>query len=156
MPARPMGRVSLTLGLLTAPVSIMKATETGRVFELHQYSPAGNRIRYRRVDEVTGEEIANEEIRRGTEVDGVPVILDEADQAALDTMVTASKEWAIECFVPATAVSPLSLDGDAYHLVPDPKIPGSAKVYAAISGATAGPAGWPSAGSRCAATSGRF
>jgi DNA end-binding protein Ku len=141
--ARSMAKVSITLGLLTVPVSLFKATESGKDFELHQYDrESGSRIRYVKTRESDGQVVDADSIVKGTEVNGQVVLLDQDDQAALEALVPASAQWDIVAFVPASEINPLALSGDSYHLAPQKApgrdggyLPGAEKAYVALAGA---------------------
>jgi DNA end-binding protein Ku len=133
--ARSMAKINIQMSLLNVPCQIFKATEDGNEFSLHQFSPAGNRIRYRRVDEVTGEEVPKDQIRKGCEVNGQVVMLDQDDQQALESLVPATTSWEIVAFVAASEINPLALSGDSYHIAPQPRVAGAEKAYVALAGA---------------------
>src|SRR5262245_15985233 len=116
--ARPIWKGSISFGLVTIPVTLYSAEN--RQEELHfTLLDSRNRakVRYKRVNEVTGEEVPWDEIVKGYEYeDGNFVLLGDEDfkRAAVD----ASKTVSIEAFVPRNAVDHVYYD-KPYYLVPN-------------------------------------
>lgn len=54
----------LSFGLFGLPIKVYSLIQKNEI-SLHQFSPKGNRIRLKRVDEKTGEEVAYEDIKNG-------------------------------------------------------------------------------------------
>src|SRR5689334_132761 len=82
----------LRLSLVTCPVALYPATSDTEKISFNQINKnTGHRIRYVRVDAETGEEVANEDIVKGFEVDKgsyVEVTKDELDNIALESTRT--------------------------------------------------------------------
>lgn len=114
---RAIWKGSVSFGLVSVPVRLYSATESHDV-RFHQVRASdGSRIKYKRVAEVDGEEVAYADIAKGYQTeDGRTVVLDDDDLASLP--MRSSKEIAVEKFVPADQIDPLLLD-KPYYLEPD-------------------------------------
>lgn len=114
---RPIWKGSISFGLVTIPVTLHSAEN--RAEELHftlRDSRDQARIRYKRVNENTGEEVAWEEIKKGYDAgDGKFVMLGDEDfkQAAVEKTQTIE----IEDFVGRDEVDHVYFD-KPYYLVP--------------------------------------
>jgi hypothetical protein len=65
---KSIARTAIGWGLVSIPVSLsLAASAKDSTVQMHQYSPTGNRIAQKRVDSVTGEEVAFADIRKGVE-----------------------------------------------------------------------------------------
>jgi len=117
----------VSFGLVSVPVRLYAAT-TNHDIRFHQVHGAdGGRIRYKRVCDVCGEEIAYADIVKGYETeDGTLIMLDEDDLASLPTRT--GREIEVVEFVPAEQVDPLLLDR-SYYLEPDSR---AVKPYALL------------------------
>jgi DNA end-binding protein Ku len=83
--------------------------------QLHRAT--GNRIRYRKVDEVTGDEVAQREIVKGYEIaDGEYVTIDDNELAELRPVATKTLD--IEDFVDLAEIDPIYFE-KTYFVVPD-------------------------------------
>lgn len=111
----------LRLSLVTCPVALYPATsDTDKVSFNQLNRKTGNRIKYDKVDSVTGEEVANEDIIKGYRVDAdnyVQVTKDELDEIALESTRTIE----IDEFVPKADIDSRYLIRP-YYLVPDGKV----------------------------------
>ncbi|MFC7327074.1 Ku protein [Marinactinospora rubrisoli] len=119
---------SLSFGLVSVPVTLFAATER-HSYAMHQFQrDTSDRIRYKRVNERTGDEVAPGDIVKGAETDeGEYVVVERAD---LESIAPGrSRTLEIDAFVPADAIEPLSYDR-AYYLAPDSKA--AAKPYALL------------------------
>ena len=68
---------SISFGLVTVPVRLVSATRSQDVRFNQLEAATGSRIRYRRVSEQTGEEVSNDQIVKGYELEnGHYVVLD--------------------------------------------------------------------------------
>ncbi|MET8703316.1 Ku protein [Kitasatospora sp. NPDC004723] len=68
--ARPLWKGVITFGLVSLPVALYSATDDHTV-HFHQIERGtGDRVRLRRVNERTGEEVAFEDIVKGYELSG--------------------------------------------------------------------------------------
>lgn len=77
--ARKIWTGSINFGLVTIPVGLYSATEDHTI-SFHQYErDTGDRVRYRRVNERTGEEVEYTDIVKGREVDGVLVTVEPSE-----------------------------------------------------------------------------
>lgn len=75
---------SISFGLVTVPVRLVSATKSQDVRFNQLEAATGSRIRYRRVSEQTGEEVPNDQIVKGYELEnGHYVLLDNDELAAL-------------------------------------------------------------------------
>ena len=115
---------SISFGLVTVPVRLVSATRSQDVRFNQLEASTGSRIRYRRVSEQTGEEVPNDQIVKGYELEnGHYVVLDNEELAALKP--SASRMIEIEDFVDLSEIDPIYYD-HPYYLVPDK---GAAKAY---------------------------
>jgi DNA end-binding protein Ku len=121
---------SITFGLVTVPVGLYSATEDHGV-HFHQYQRGTtDRIRYQRVNERTGEEVAFSEIVRGLEEDGQTVIVEPAE---LDEIAPGrSRSIDVTAFVDLDEIDPIYFQ-KTYWLAPAK--PENAKVYGLLAAA---------------------
>jgi DNA end-binding protein Ku len=119
---------SISFGLVTVPVRLVSATRSQDVRFNQLEAATGSRIRYRRVSEQTGEEVPNDQIVKGYELEsGHYVVLDNDELAALKP--TASRQIEIEDFVDLSEIDPVYFE-QPYYLVPDKD---AAKAYRLLS-----------------------
>jgi DNA end-binding protein Ku len=122
--ARAIWSGAISFGLVNVPVKLYSATSPKTV-RFHQLSSkTGARIRQKRVDPTTGEEVPYEEIVKGYEITPdryVLVTTEELD--ALDPKATKTID--IEEFVDLTEIDPIYYD-HSYYLAPTA---GGAKAY---------------------------
>lgn len=114
--ARPIWTGSLGFGLVSVPVALFAATEDHGV-HFHQLEEGtADRIRYRRVNERTGEEVARDHIVRGLNVgDGEYVIVEDDE---LDTIAPRrSTTIEITDFVDLAEIDPVYYD-TTYYIAP--------------------------------------
>jgi len=111
----------LKLSLVSCPIALFPATSGREKISFHQLNrETGNRIRYRKVDAETGDEVESADIVKGYEVSKGDYILlepDELEAIALDSKRTIE----IEEFVPKTEIDDLYL-ADPYYVVPDGEV----------------------------------
>jgi DNA end-binding protein Ku len=111
----------LKLSLVSCPISLFPATSGREKISFHQLNrQTGNRIRYRKVDAETGDEVESADIVKGYEVSkGDYLVLepDELEAIALDSKRTIE----IDEFVPKTEIDDLYL-ADPYYVVPDGEV----------------------------------
>jgi DNA end-binding protein Ku len=111
----------LRLSLVTCPVALYPATSDSEKISFNQINKnTGHRIRYVRVDAETGEEVANEDIIKGYEVDKdtyLEVTKDELENIALESTRTIE----IDEFVKREDIDPRYLIRP-YYLRPDGKV----------------------------------
>ncbi len=108
---------SISFGLVTVPVRLVSATRSQDV-RFHQLeAETGARIRYRRVSEQTGEEVPNDQIVKGYELEnGHYVVIEPDELAALKPK--GSRQIEIEDFVDLSEIDPVYFE-QPYYLVPD-------------------------------------
>ncbi|MCX4885985.1 Ku protein [Streptomyces sp. NBC_00847] len=117
MPGPVIWNGHVVFGLVMLPVSLVSAVERGGT-PLHLVHAAGGcygRIRYRRVCELEGREVAEQDIGRGYELPGgrtIPITDDDLDHLPLATV------HAIELLgtLPAEAIDPCQIGAAAYYL----------------------------------------
>ncbi|HLI59439.1 MAG TPA: Ku protein [Solirubrobacteraceae bacterium] len=115
---------AISFGLVNVPVKLYSATSPKTV-RFHQLSAkTGTRIRQKRVDPSTGEEVAYEDIVKGYELSPDRYVLIEPDELdALDPKATRTID--IEEFVELSEIDPIYYD-HSYYLAP---AAGGAKAY---------------------------
>ncbi len=119
---------SISFGLVTVPVRLVSATKSQDVRFNQLEAATGSRIRYRRVSEQTGEEVPNDQIVKGYELEnGHYVLLDNDELAALKP--SANRMIEIEDFVDLSEIDPIYFE-QPYYLVPDKD---AAKAYRLLS-----------------------
>ena len=108
----------LKLSLVSCPIALFPATSEREKISFHQLNrKTGNRIRYRKVDADTGEEVEQPDIVKGYEVAKGEYI--ELDPDELEAVALESKHAIeIEEFVPKSEIDELYMR-DPYYIVPD-------------------------------------
>lgn len=120
---RSIWKGSIAFGLVNVPIRLYSATSDHDI-DLHQVHDADQgRIRYQRVCEVCGENIAFEHMDRAYEEGNRTVIVSRNDLATLPA--SRSHEIEVVEFVPSQAVDPIRMDR-SYFLEPDSR---SVKAY---------------------------
>jgi DNA end-binding protein Ku len=111
----------LKLSLVSCPIALFPATSEREKISFHQLNKeTGNRIRYKKIDADTGDEVDNADIVRGYEVDKGEYI--ELDPAELEAVALESKHVIdIEEFVPRSEIDELYMR-DPYYIVPDGEV----------------------------------
>ena len=124
---RSIWKGSVSFGLVSIPVKLYTATG-GHDLRFHQvHQEDGGRIRFKRVCEVCGKEVAYSDIAKGYDSDdGRSAILTNDDLDALP--VASGREIDVVEFVPSDQVDPMLMD-KTYYLEPDGK---AAKPYALL------------------------
>jgi DNA end-binding protein Ku len=108
---------SISFGLVAIPVRMYSASRSHEVSFNQLHRATGNRIRYRKVDEVTGDEVAQREIVKGYEIaDGEYVTIDDNELAELRPVATKTLD--IEDFVDLAEIDPIYFE-KTYFVVPD-------------------------------------
>jgi len=111
----------LRLSLVTCPIALFPATSASEKISFNQINKkTGHRIRYLKVDAGTGEEVSNEDIIKGYQVDKdryLEVTKDELENIALESTRTIE----IDEFVPRSEIDALYLVRP-YYIVPDGKV----------------------------------
>lgn len=117
--ARSIWTGSLSFGLVNVPVSLYSATEDKGVHFNQFQSGTSDRIRYKRVNERTGEEVPYAEITKGVEVeDGEYVILDPSEIETVEQGQTRTIE--VTDFVDLEEIDPIYFQ-KSYYLAPQGK-----------------------------------
>ena len=111
----------LRLSLVTCPIALFPATSESEKIGFNQINKkTGHRIRYLKVDADTGEEVSNEDIIKGYQVDKdryLEVAKEELENIALESTRTIE----IDEFVPRGEIDDLYLVRP-YYIVPDAKV----------------------------------
>nr|WP_296068783.1 Ku protein [uncultured Actinoplanes sp.] len=131
--ARPIWTGALTFGLVSVPVSLYSATHEHEV-SFHQFEKGtADRIRYRRVNERTGDEVDYDEIVKGAEVGGGDYVM--LEQEELDSVAPGrSRSLEIDRFVELDEIDPIYYQ-KTYYLGPSGE--DTAKVYGLLRDAMA-------------------
>ena len=121
MAARAYWKGYLKLSLVSCPISLFPATSGREKISFHQINRnTGNRIKYRKVDAETGEEVEASDIVKGYEVEKGQYI--ELEPEELDAIALESKRTIdIEQFVPKDEIDDLYL-ADPYYVAPDGEV----------------------------------
>jgi DNA end-binding protein Ku len=111
----------LKLSLVSCPIALFPATSEREKISFHQLNKdTGHRIRYRKVDADTGDEVESDKIIKGYEVGKGEYI--ELDPDELEAVAIESKHTIdIEEFVPKQQIDELYLR-DPYFIVPDGEV----------------------------------
>jgi len=119
--ARAYWKGYLKLSLVSCPIALFPATSEREKISFHQLNKeTGNRIRYRKVDAETGDEVPQDDIIKGYEVGKGEYI--ELDPEELEAVAIHSKHTLkIEEFVPKKDIDELYLR-DPYYIVLDGKV----------------------------------
>jgi DNA end-binding protein Ku len=131
--ARAIWTGSITFGLVTVPVGLFSATEDHSV-HFHQYQRGTtDRIRNRRVNERTGEEVAFSEIVKGFDTDDGQVVIVEPRELE-EIAPGRSRSIDVLAFVDLDEIDPIYFQ-KTYWLAPAKEE--NAKVYALLASAMA-------------------
>ena len=111
----------LKLSLVSCPIALFPATSEREKISFHQLNKeTGNRIRYKKVDAETGDDVDNADIVKGYELAQGEYI--ELDPEELEAVALESKHVIdIEEFVPRREIDELYLR-DPYYIVPDGEV----------------------------------
>ena len=111
----------LKLSLVSCPISLFPATSEREKISFHQINKAtGNRIRYKKIDADSGDEVDNADIVKGYEVSKGEYI--ELDPEELEAVALESKRVIdVAEFVPRNEIDELYLR-DPYYIVPDGEV----------------------------------
>ncbi|MBM4792177.1 Ku protein [Streptomyces sioyaensis] len=110
---------SISFGLVTIPVKTYSATDrTSSVSFVRIHEKDGAPVQYRKICELDGNEVPNEEVGKGYQPPGddtiVPITDDDLSQLPMPTAKTLS----ILSFVDPTEIDPLQMD-KSYYLAPN-------------------------------------
>jgi DNA end-binding protein Ku len=111
----------LKLSLVSCPIALFPATSEREKISFHQLNKnTGHRIKYRKVDADTGDEVETADIIKGYEVGKGEYL--ELDPDELDAIATESKRVIdIDEFVPKKEIDELYLN-NPYYIVPDGEV----------------------------------
>ena len=111
----------LKLSLVSCPIALFPATSEREKISFHQINKeTGNRIRYKKVDADSGDEVDNADIVKGYEIAKGEYI--EVEPEELEAVAIESKRVIdIEEFVPRREIDELYLR-DPYYIVPDGEV----------------------------------
>src|ERR1700739_4014492 len=111
----------LKLSLVSCPIALFPATSEREKITFHQLNKeTGHRIRYRKVDAETGDEVEQSSIIKGYEVGKDEYI--ELDQDELEAVALESKRTIeIGEFVPKADIDEIYLR-DPYYITPDGEV----------------------------------
>jgi DNA end-binding protein Ku len=111
----------LKLSLVSCPISLFPATSGREKISFHQLNRnTGNRVRYRKVDAETGDDVESSDIIKGYEVSKGEYI--ELEPEELEAIALESKRTIeIDEFVPKGEIDDLYL-ADPYYVVPDGEV----------------------------------
>jgi DNA end-binding protein Ku len=111
----------LRLSLVSCPILLYPATSEREKVRFHQIHKAtGNRVRYKKIDEETGDEVAQDDIVKGYEASKGNYIELEAEELEA-VAIESTRMIDIEQFVPKTEIDDLYL-GNPYYIVPDGEV----------------------------------
>ena len=122
---RPIWTGAIAFGLVTIPIKVAPASESHAISFHRIHLEDGGRVRNRKVCELDGNELREDEIGRGYEVskDRIFEVTDEdLDELPLPT----AKAIDIVAFVDRSSIDPVRI-GQSYYLVPDGQV--AAKPY---------------------------
>jgi len=118
---RPYWKGYLRLSLVSCPIALFPATSEREKISFHQLNrETGHRVRYRKVDEETGEEVPSDQIVKGYEVakgEYVEITDEELESIALESTRTID----IDEFVPQDEIDAL-YNIRPYYIAPDGKV----------------------------------
>ncbi|MCX5401874.1 Ku protein [Streptomyces sp. NBC_00102] len=117
---RPLWTGAISFGLVTIPIRVVSATEDHGIHFRQVHLEDMGRVRTRKVCEVDGEEVPQDEIAKGYEVakdQTVPVTDEELGRMPLPT----AKAIEIVAFVEAGTIDPVRI-GDSYFLAADGEV----------------------------------
>ncbi len=121
MPPRAYWKGYLRLSLVSCPISLFPATSEREKVSFHQInSKTGNRIRYRKIDEGTGDEVPADQIVSGYEV-GKKEYIEIADEELEAIALESTRTIEIDEFVPRKEIDELYYIRP-YYIAPDGKV----------------------------------
>jgi DNA end-binding protein Ku len=111
----------LKLSLVSCPVALFPATSEREKISFHQLNKkTGNRIKYRKVDAETGDEVESSDIIKGYEVSkGEYITLEPEELEAL--AIESKRTIEIDEFVPRKEIDEL-YQNNPYYIVPDGEV----------------------------------
>lgn len=111
----------LKLSLVSCPIQLFPATSEREKISFHQlHKETGNRIKYRKVDSETGDEVEQGDIIKGYEVSKGEYV--ELDPEELEAVAIESKRTIeIDEFVPKSEIDEIYMNAP-YYIVPDGEV----------------------------------
>jgi DNA end-binding protein Ku len=128
---RPVWTGTISFGMVSIPVRLAPAVRRSSISFNQLDRETMSRIRYRKVNEQTGEEVPADQIVKAAPVGADRYVVVSDDELA-SVQPSRSKEIDLEGFVPAESIPPAMFDS-TYHVLPD----GTAKPYALLAKAVA-------------------
>ncbi|MFF4771111.1 Ku protein [Streptomyces sp. NPDC001255] len=125
---RPVWSGAVSFGLVTIPVKMLPAVGDHSIRFRQIHTADEGLVRNRKVCEIDGKELSNDEIARGYEITRdqvVPLRDEDFDDLPLPT----AKALEIEAFVDASEIDPIQM-GDTYYLAADGQV--ASKPYALL------------------------
>ena len=121
MAPRPYWKGYLKLSLVSCPIALSPATSSSEKISFRQVNKAtGNRVRYKKVDAETDEEVSGDEIGKGYEIGkNEYLIMDDEELEAVELESTHTIE--IDRFVPFTQIDKRYYD-QPYYIVPNDEV----------------------------------
>ena len=121
MAPRPYWKGYLKLSLVSCPIALTPATSASEKISFRQVNKeTGHRIRYKKVDAETDEEVTNDQIGKGYEVGKDEyLIMDDDELAAVELESTHTIE--IDAFVPFAQIDKRYYD-QPYYIVPNDEV----------------------------------
>jgi DNA end-binding protein Ku len=121
MAPRPYWKGYLKLSLVSCPIALTPATSTTEKVSFRQINKeTGNRVRYKKVDSDTDEEVTGDQIGKGYEVaKNEYLIMDDEELEAVQLESTHTIE--IDQFVPFTQIDKRYFDAP-YYIVPNDEV----------------------------------
>lgn len=111
---------SISFGLVAIPVKMYTASRSHEISFNQLHRETGNRIRYRKIDEGTGDEVTQRDIVKGFDVgDGEFVTVDDSELAGIRP--EATKTLDIADFVDLAEIDPIYFE-KTYFVVPEDKL----------------------------------
>ncbi|MGW1378903.1 non-homologous end joining protein Ku [Streptomyces sp. NPDC002446] len=110
---------SITFGLVTIPVKTYSATDrTSSVSFVRIHEKDGAPVQYRKICELDGKEVPNEEVGKGYQPPGDDIVVPITDDDLSRLPMPTAKTLAILSFVDPSEIDPIQLD-KAYYLGPN-------------------------------------
>jgi DNA end-binding protein Ku len=117
MAARSIASLSLSFGLVSIPVKLYSATESGSDVRFNMLAPDGSRVKQQYVSEKTGDVVERATMKKGYEFEKDRYVVFTSDELkALEE--SASHVVEIVAFIPEKSVDPVYYD-KAYYIAPD-------------------------------------
>ncbi|MFG3384657.1 Ku protein, partial [Streptomyces sp. NPDC047999] len=105
---------------MTIPIKVVPATESHAISFRQVHTEDGGRIRYRKICELDGRQLQDDEIGKGYEV-SKDTIVAVTDEDLAEMPLPTAKAIEIVAFVPAASIDPVRI-GTSYYLQPDGQV----------------------------------